>query len=426
MRISGVVPKLVPPLAALALLAACADTETTGPEGPSFSTAAAEDSTSPPPDTIIYDGEQEYEDIARQVKGYAGHWYDENGDLVVLLTDRTQTDAALQAIAAQGEPELAEEEKRSGVTHVLDARYEFATLRDWRNASTFPVLNVPGVAGVDLDEKRNRVAVWLADESARPRVEEELRNAGVPLEATIIEVTGAPESYQLLTAGFATMRSGIQIQSGPGAVCSLGHPGLTPGPTYVTASHCTQVFWWLNGTPFFQPTNVGPFLGTEIVDPPGWVCGIFLRCRWSDAALVRSALPSANQIAATQWWAWNWAPGSINTTGVPPLNIVNPPLWTPRLKMVVDKIGRTTGWNKGFVTNTCVNVLAPWPAPPGRVVLCQYLVTNLSRPGDSGAPTFRHLPGWRAQVAGTLWGAFPGIRRSIVSTRRGVAIDLGA
>lgn len=425
MRIRGSLTNPLSTLAALAALAACADTPTAGPGEPALATAAS-DTTAPPPDTISYDGEQHYEDIARQVKGYAGHWYDEAGDLVVLLTDRAQASAAVQAIAAQGEPELAEGERRSGVTRILDARYDFATLRDWRNASTFPVLAVPGVVGVDLDEERNRVAVWIADEGPRASVEAELRNAGVPAEAAIIEVTGAAEAYQLLTAAFPTMRSGIQIQSGPGAVCTLGHPGLTAGPSYVTASHCTQVFWWLTPTPFFQPLAPAPLLGTEAVDPPGWPCWPGLLCRWSDAALIPSGLPSANQIAATTGWAWHWAPGSLNTTAVPPLPIVNPPLWVPRLKQVMDKIGRSTGWNRGFVTNTCVNMLAPPPAPPGRVVLCQYLVTNMSRPGDSGAPTFRQLPFWRAQVAGTLWGALPGPRRSIVSTRRGVRIDLGA
>lgn len=427
MRIRGALTNPLCTLAALAALAACADTPTAGPAEPALATASS-DTILPPPDTIIYDAEQEYEDVALQVKGYAGHWYDEQGDLVVLLTDRSQADLAVQVIRSQQDPELAEGETRTGATRIVDAVYDFATLRDWRNAATFPVLAAPGAVAVDLDEERNRVAVWIADESARAGVEAELRNAGVPLAAAVIEVTGAAEATNL-QGFFNPKQSGYQIQDAAGRTCTLGPPGLTAAPTYFTASHCTPAFWANTGVGFFQHiVGGGFFIGNEAVDPPGWACfGVWV-CRWSDAALINIAagVPTANQVARTTWFAWHWAPGSINAVGVPAFNVVNPPLWTPRLKMVVDKVGRTTGWNRGFVTNTCVNMVAPPPAPAGRLVLCQFLVTNMSRPGDSGAPVFRQLPLNRAQITGLLWGTVPGANRSIVSTRRGMRLDTGA
>jgi hypothetical protein len=127
------------------------------------------------------------------------------------------------------------------------------------------------------------------------------------------------------------------------------------------------------------------------------------------------------------WNGWHWAPGSINTTGVAPFNVVNPPQWLPALGMVVDKVGRSTGWNRGVVTNTCVNLPAPPPAPPGRLLLCQYFATNMAGPGDSGSPVFRQLPFNNARITGLLWGGIvmPGFNRSIFSSRRGVMADLG-
>jgi hypothetical protein len=425
MRISGALTKTIPTLAALAVLAACADTPTAGPAEPSFNTAS--DTVLPPPDTIIYDAEQEYEDVARQVRGYAGHWYNEQGDLVVLLTDRTQASLAEQVIRSLTEPELAEGETRTGVTRIVDARYDFATLRNWRNAATFSVLAAPGAVAVDLDEARNRVAVWITDEGARAGVDAELRKAGVPVDGAIVEVSGAAEATNL-QGFFNPKQSGYQIQSAAGRICTLGPPGLTGAPTYFTASHCTPLFWGNTGIGFFQHiVGGGFFIGNEVSDPPGWACGVWV-CRWSDAALIGIAggVPTANQVARTTWFAWHWAPGSINAVGVPAFNIVNPPLWTPKLRMVVDKVGRTTGWNRGVVTNTCVNMAAPPPAPPGRRVLCQFFITNMSRPGDSGAPVFRQLPFNRAQITGMLWGTVPGANLSIVSPRRGIRLDIGA
>jgi len=171
------------------------------------------------------------------------------------------------------------------------------------------------------------------------------------------------------------------------------------------------------------------FIGNEVLDPPGWLCPWPWRCRWSDAALIRVPpnVPSANQIARTTWSAWHWAAGSTANGGLGGWNIVNPPLWWPGVGQVVDKVGRTTGWNRGFVTNSCVNFVAPWPAPPGRLVLCQYLMTNGAGPGDSGSPVFRQLIGTRTQVTGVLWGGIntPWFKRSIFSPRGGVFADLG-
>lgn len=430
MRISGVVPKIVS-LAALAALAACADTPTSGPAEPSRNATATQDTVLPGPGTIIYEGETEFEEIALEVPGYAGHWYTEQGDRVIALTDPSQQALAVRVIDARPQPEQADGETRTGATRFVTVAHDFATLRNGRNAATFPVLAVPGAVGVDLDERRNAVTVWVADESARAGVEAELARAGVPVSAAIVEVTGPAEATQTLTNFFRPLQAGYQIQNGAGTTCTLGPPGLTTGgPTYLTNSHCTTTFWGNTGNAIYQHVVGGAwFIGNEALDTPGFACGGGWVCRWSDAALIRVApnVPWGNQIARTTGFGWHWAPGSINNGGLAAWNVLNPPLWWPGVGMVVDKVGRDTGWNRGLVTNSCMNFVAPAPAPPGRRLLCQYVMTNMAGPGDSGSPVFRQLIGNRAQVTGVLWGrvVLAGQRRSVFSPRGGVFTDLG-
>jgi hypothetical protein len=64
---------------------------------------------------------------------------------------------------------------------------------------------------------------------------------------------------------------------------------------------------------------------------------------------------------------------------------------------VVGKVGRTTGWTTGKVTNTCVNVEID-----DIVQLCQTIVAARAGGGDSGAPVFRGAS--NITLVGILWG----------------------
>jgi hypothetical protein len=427
MRIRRAVPRNLAALAALMAAAACADTPTgdspAQPPRPVANELAA-------PDTIIYEGEQVYEDVAREVPGYAGHWYDEEGNVVIALVDPAQAAAARRVIDAQAQPAPAQGERRTGLTRIIPATHSFATLRDWRNASTFGLLGVSGVVAVDLDEQRNAVTVWLTTANARPAAEAELRRVGVPLTGTLIEVIGTPVSYQTLQNMFRPLQAGYQIQRSGGSTCTLGVPTTAGATGYITNSHCTPTYWANSGTAFYQHTVGAPWLvGSESADPAGWPCAPNV-CRWSDAARVTLAagVPWANQIARSTAFGMNWTPGSITTGGVAAFNVSSTVQWWPLLGQLVDKVGRTTGWTRGTVTHSCVNFIAPPPAPAGRAVLCQYLMTNMAGPGDSGSPVFRQMAGNQAQVTGLLWGGVSTSSgmRSIFSARGAVFNDLGA
>lgn len=421
MRISGALPRNLALAAALATAAACADTPTGDSSAQPPRPLANELGT--PPDTIIYEGEQVYEDVAGEVPGYAGHWYDAEGNLVIALVDPAQATAARRIIDAQPQPQLAVGERRTGSTRIISATHSFATLRNWRNASTFGLLGVTGVVAVDLDEQRNAVTVWLTSASARPAAEAELRRVGVPLAGTIIEVIGTPVAYQTLQNMFRPLQAGYQIQRSGGSTCTLGVP-TTAGPTgYITNSHCTPVYWGNSGTAFYQHIVGAPWLiGSESSDPAGWACAPNV-CRWSDAARVTLAagVPWTNQVARTA------GAGSIVTGGIAAYGTAAPQWW-PILGQAVSKVGRTTGQSFGTVTHSCLNLIAPAPAPAGRAVLCQYLATTTAGPGDSGSPVFRVLPGNQAQVTGLLWGGVtvgPTLY-AIFSARGAVFNDIGA
>ncbi len=414
---------------ALSALAACADTPTAGPTEPLVPGAPALDET-PPPNSSIYLGEQELEEIAAEVPGYAGHWYDGEGNRVIALTDPSKQSLALQVIGGRPQPELTEGETRTGQTLFVQAQYDFVTLRNWRNAAADPVLGASGALALDLDEARNRLTVWIASSGAQAGVQSALTSAGVPLAAVIIEGSGGVTAHQTLQNFFRPLRGGLQVQNAAATTCSLGPPvPAGPAPAYFTASHCTPAFWANTGVNFFQNVVLAAnLIGPEINDPAGWACGGGWICRRSDAARVgiNAGVPAANQIARTTGFAVGWAPGSINMAGVVPFNVVNPPQPAPFVGQWVDKVGRSTGWNRGQVTNTCVNVNAPPPAPAMRRVVCQSFATYMSAGGDSGAPVFLWLAGGlNARVAGVNWGAIATAAgpRAIFSPSGNIAAD---
>jgi hypothetical protein len=67
----------------------------------------------------------------------------------------------------------------------------------------------------------------------------------------------------------------------------------------------------------------------------------------------------------------------------------------------LNKVGRTTGWTRGPVTLTCVDVLQ---SGSRFVELCQTFVGAGVAGGDSGSPVFAEEGGGNVTLAGILWG----------------------
>ncbi|HEX8691916.1 MAG TPA: hypothetical protein VF746_05835 [Longimicrobium sp.] len=405
---------------ALVVLAACAEqAPPTSAVSPGDVSARAEDTELPPPDDP-YEGEREFAEVAAEVPGYAGHWY-EGDTRVVALTDLSQRDLAVRVLDARPQPELGDVEKTGGGTRFVQARYDYRTLRGWRDRAADPVLAVSGAVFLDLGEVENRLVVGIADEGARSGVQRELAAAGVPVDGAVVKVTGGAEA-QPLTGVHTPLESGWLITTAAWYRCTSGYNvNPTPfGPVMMTNSHCTPAFWGLDGIQVYQPMPPANLVGPEVSDPVGWPClPVPWRCRRSDATAIRITPPLTwgNLIARTA--------GLGSTTWVGSWNVVGN-VWYPVVGTVVDKTGWVTGWTVGKITNTCVNVVAPLPAPANRRLMCQDFATYGSGAGDSGAAVYIRIPGTvNVRVGGLHWGRVPGANLAVFSPRGGVLADLG-
>lgn len=411
---------------AMAALAACADERTDGPTGPSRATAptpAQADSIAP---GDFYPGEAEFLELARQIPGYAGDWY-EGDTRVVALTDVSKAPHADAVLATRQTATFSAhpESKTGGGTRYVPARFDYLALRDFRDRSADAVLDVKGATFMDLDEQTNTLTVGIADEAARAEVEARFKEAGVPFEATQIVVSGDIVEDITLQQFSRPLQGGWQIQNNStGGICTLGFITRNPANganAFVTNSHCTSTYWGYDGAYFSQHLNPNT-VGREVRDPGGFGCGFLWlwRCRYSDAALVQvtNATVAQGQIARTTGWAYGYGPSGSITVTTPALNITSVQNY-PYMGQIVDKIGRTSGWTYGPVRRTCVTTsVGGW-----KRLLCQYFAYYTSIPGDSGSPVFVYY-GSNVALTGLNWGHSPSERLAVFSPIGGVRNDL--
>jgi hypothetical protein len=189
----------------------------------------------------------------------------------------------------------------------------------------------------------------------------------------------------------------------------------------ITASHCSSEFGAPDGTGYYQPSvQVGNYAGAETADPAyttSSMCddpeqpGTNRPCRDSDALaalLATDVTWSLGRIAkptGTGTFSYTAFGSTTIDAAQPHLTIIAKGAY-PDVNMILDKIGRSSGWTYGYVAQTCVNLRAPYLSQGITVVLrCQDLVESTAVDGDSGAPVFQ----W-GDTGVTLYG--------IVSARR--------
>lgn len=334
------------------------------------------------------------------VPGFGGLFTDADGVLNVYLRPET----ALQHRRAFG----------PGV-RVLEADFEFRELLGWRD-SMRSLLEIPGVALLDADESHNRVRVGI--ETGAPRalqvsLSARLKQLGIPREAVVFD--RVEPIFELLTVqdAFNPVPGGVEIHF-PGFLCTLGFNvkrPLSTSPTdacfFATNSHCTAVQGSVTGTVYRQPA-FGAFIGEEVLDPPfftGGVCPLGRVCRYSDAALARYFDPADCEFGAIARTLYD----SITIDPANPRWKIVSKLAAAQVGQIVAKVGRTTGWTDGSVTNTCVDVNV---ANSNVTRLCQSIVQFIDpadipivQGGDSGSPVFlRRVPTSVAALVGILWG----------------------
>ena len=283
-------------------------------------------------------------------------------------------------------------------------------LPDWFAQSSPVVLGMPGAVFADHDEANNRLLFGVENAAAIPGIRAALEHMGIPSSAFAIKVTEPIYFAATLRDKWDPTQAGVQIHFG-GYLCSLGF-NADDGTqrSFITASHCTNKQGGVEGTQYYQPTSSvdGRVIATEVEDPvyfKGGACSKGKSCRYSDAsrALYTSAVASTRgAIAKTSGFNNN----SLTVTGsftvaTQDNSTVNFPFGT-----IINKVGRTTGWTQGTVTNSCVNT----NVSGSRIqLLCQTFVQNpggavVVGGGDSGSDVFKTTGTSTAEMVGILWG----------------------
>jgi hypothetical protein len=389
--------------------------------------AACQDAAAPPPPAangpITLQGAQfgapDPDALARAIPGFGGVFL-RNGVPTVYLIDlreRPALEAALGGFArAQG---LA-----ASRIEVLPGRFTWVQLQRWFARVSSDALAEDGVVFVDLDEARNRVTIGVERGASVPGARALAARLGLPDGAVGIQETEPIQLAATLRDQVRPVVGGLQINF-PGFLCTLGFNAVDAGQnSFITNSHCTSTQGGVESTPYHQPLESvsGSFIGTEVEDPvyqrniTG--CPRGKLCRRSDAARAAYAGGvnfTLGGIAATS------GPnnGSLTITGSFSITAEG----TAAVGQVVNKIGRTTGWTQGQVTNTCVNTAVSG----SRIVqLCQTFVSAGVGGGDSGSNVFMQTGGSNVTLVGILWGGNSSGTTFVYSPIANIEQELGA
>jgi hypothetical protein len=364
-------------------------------------------------------------EFARQVPGFGGFFLDRSGNPTLYLTRGSSR--------APAERLLAGYLNRRGLTpaavRVLEGRYGWHQLERWLAQASTEALAVPGAVFVDNDETINRVRIGVENLSASGQVRAALARLRIPDEAVIVE--RADPIVQVATLQNVVdrpVRAGVQINF-PGFLCSVGFNATSGSQkSFVTASHCTTTQGGVEGTPYWQPlqSSQPDRIATEVDDPayqrnlPG--CPKGKLCRFSDAsraAYTSDAYQAIGQIARTSG-ANN---GSLEISGTFTIGDEDCATLGGCLAVgtTVNKVGRTTGWTAGRITNTCVSTGV---SGTRFAQICQTFVSAGVAGGDSGSDVFQ-MTGSTVKLAGILWGGNSAGTQFVFSPLGNVFSELG-
>ncbi|HEX7119074.1 MAG TPA: hypothetical protein VF212_09815 [Longimicrobiales bacterium] len=373
---------------AIVWAAACGDVpETTSPE-------ASRDALAP--------GAQSASDlatVARDVPAFGGLFIDADGVPTAYVTDASERGAVEAAVGGF----LASRGYAATSLRIREGRFGFAQLDRWFRGASPEVLATAGVVFVDLDERSNRLLVGVEHAGAANAVRGVIARLGIPADAVEIRETAPIHFAATLRDRVRPVQGGLQIHFG-NFLCTLGFNAVRAGQnSFITNSHCTNQQGGTEGTQYFQPLSTvdGTVIATEVDDPEyfrGGQCPRGRRCRFSDASRAAySAGVDFSLGAVAQTTSRGNLSGSLTIAGTFSITGERDPLAGEE----ANKVGRTTGWTFGTITNTCVNVNV---SGTNITQLCQSIVEGGVGSGDSGSPVFGWSGGSGITLFGILWG----------------------
>jgi hypothetical protein len=389
----------------------------TGKSNPVVSAAPAQT----PGETL----DEQLANIAKQVPGFGGMFYDQDGILQVYMEGKEPLSATSMAFLEQViTSEVGNGERLSGRgMEILQGQYDFLTLHNWQQQMTPEVLDIPGVVFTDNHEGKNRLEIGITDlPGAAEAVEGALSKLGIPRAA--VNIIETKEMNLTLRSRRRPLRGGLQINFG-GFLCTLGFIAVRNGVTgYVTNSHCTTTQGGVQNTVEHQPSASGTTnrVGIEIADPTyfsGSGCPAGRVCRRSDSSFIQVPHPSGPAVTTARGTIARPAVNSFNWNGVDIFNITSE--GSALVGQAVTKVGRTTGRTAGTVSQTCVNTNV---SGTNITQLCQTFANYGNAGGDSGSPVFRITTLPNVVLVGINWGGNGTI--SVFSPITQIQQELGA
>jgi hypothetical protein len=291
------------------------------------------------------------------------------------------------------------------------------------------VMALGGTVFADHHEDTGQLVFGVENGAAAFGVQRALTRLEVPGTAYTVRVVEPIHfASDNLRSQHRPTQGGIQIHWGQ-YVCTLGfnvdHPD---GRSFITNSHCTDKQGSTGTTAYYQPLSSVDSSPIAIeADDPEYTkegCSRGKVCRYSDAAraLYQSGAESTRGRIAKTTGENN---GSLTVNGH--FSVDTQDDANTSFSGTLHKVGRTTGWSSGNVTNSCATVNV---SGSNIQLLCQTLVQNpdavIAQGGDSGSPVFRLGSQNSVELVGILWGGSSSGDRFVFSPLKNVQDELGS
>lgn len=388
-------------------------------------------------------------EIAEAEEAFGGY-YCENGDLIVLVAGQAEPEVERRLVELIADKTVSSCRSRNNPDHepevvVRETKYNFLTLRTWRDAAGEPFFASEGARSLGIDYRANRLVMGVEPDSLH-HPNDVATVLGIPTDAfTAIEESEPVYLDQGTGCDFSSLEiancrpvpGGVSMDStesgGGGQIqgeCTIGSANLRWNGSewqdgWVVAGHCVAPRGSMDSRWLYQPyvgAGGANLIGVEFVDPPFWSCGSQL-CRNSDSAWVYAfpESPEHGRIARPENYY-----GSITIDSARPrFNVVSSR--NAIQGMEVDKVGIKGGWTWGVVTSVCVDRS---PTLTNIRYVCQDDANSPASGGDSGGPVMFWLWGGNFSVSdvdlvGIHWGHFTSSGTSVYSPWGQVAADLG-
>lgn len=343
-----------------------------------------------------------FDSIASRVPAFAGAFFRDGVPQVAVTDLRDQVEAtnevekALRSRMKCRSEELCERlvPERFDVVAVANSWRELLAARNFILSDSALGEQVL----IDVNEELNTVVVGVATAEDSADFVRALGERKISPRLVRVERADPPVPTQSAVTLLSRLRpilGGLQL--GPSG-CTLTIVGIVSGQVRaLTNSHCSGNRFALDYQQISQPLFY-PLWGYEIFDPSPYRCG-----PWYNRKNCRRADQSAYATTSIDLLENETTPFLIGAIALPIQRVHGPsqtygsleiesssPIVATQAYVLqgenLERVGVTTGWQYGLVTNTCVDATY---SSYGITIVCNDHASTNSQPGDSGSPVFR-------------------------------------